>query len=242
MSSLCDNLWIVSLGQNIKRLRWEAGLQTQKALADLLGVPQPQVSDWENDRYAVLETLTLIKIAKGLRCSVDHLLAGMDPDYDQVREQSHAIAAAPAGADSAGEAPAESSARTEIPVIAEGDAFPAGVAWSDGARERVDIVQWIARPGDLQDPNAYGVQIRGDAMFPAYRPAMIAVVSPGNRVQHGDEVYVQLASGERLVRVAHAVQGNFVLQSYNHAYTARFAKPREIQAMHVIVYSRRRNC
>ena len=77
---------VVSLGQNIKRLRWEAGLQTQKALADLLGVPQPQVSDWENDRYAVLETLTLVKIAKGLRCSVDQLLAGIDPDYDRVRE------------------------------------------------------------------------------------------------------------------------------------------------------------
>ena len=28
----------MSLGENIKRLRLEAGLQTQKALADLLGV------------------------------------------------------------------------------------------------------------------------------------------------------------------------------------------------------------
>ena len=46
----------------IKRLRWDAGLQTQKAFADHLGVPQPQVSDWENDRYAVLEVLTIVKI------------------------------------------------------------------------------------------------------------------------------------------------------------------------------------
>lgn len=229
----------MSLGQNIKRLRWEAGLQTQKALADLLGVPQPQVSDWENDRYAVLETLTLVKIAKGLRCSVDHLLAGMDPDYDRVRERTGS-GAEPARIDVTAEAPADVPVRAEIPVVAEGDAFPEGVARRDGTPQSVDIVQWIARPGDVQDPDAYGVQIRGDSMLPAYRPTMIAIASPENRVQQGDEVYVELTSGERLIRVAHSVHGNFMLQSYNHAYTARLAKPREILAMHVIVYSRRR--
>ena len=71
----------MSLGQNIKRLRQEA-FQTQAAFAKHLNVPQTQVSDWENDRYAVLETLTLVKIAKALRCSVDQLLAGVDPEYD----------------------------------------------------------------------------------------------------------------------------------------------------------------
>ena len=242
MSTLCGNLWIVSLGQNIKRLRWEAGLQTQKSLADLLGVPQPQVSDWENDRYAVLETLTLIKIAKGAP-----LLGGPSARRD-----------GPGLRPGAGAEPRErrgtrgcrSGGRDTGRVVGAGrDSSDRGGRCVPGGSRLVrpgqgtgDIVQWIARPGDLQDPNAYGVQIRGDSMLPAYRPTMIAIVSPGNRVQHGDEVYVQLASGERLVRVAHEVQGNFMLQSYNHAYTARFAKPKEIQAMHVIVYSRRRNC
>ena len=229
MDRLCDNLWVVSLGQNIKRLRWEAGLQTQKALADLLGVPQPQVSDWENDRYAVLETLTLVKIAKGLRCSVDHLLAGVDPDYDRVREGG------------AGEELhvdlAETSA--EIPVIAEGDVFPEG--GHDRSKAMVAIVDRAARPGALQDPNAYGVQIRGDSMLPAHRPNMIAIVSPGLRVQDGDEVYVELVSGECMVRLVHTVQGGFMLQPYNPAYTARFVKPKEVRAMHVILYSRRRD-
>ena len=55
----------MSLGENIKRLRWEAGLQTQKAFADLLRVPQPQVCEWERDRYATLGTLTLVKICEG---------------------------------------------------------------------------------------------------------------------------------------------------------------------------------
>ena len=218
----------MSLGQNIKRLRWEAGLQTQKALADLLGVPQPQVSDWENDRYAVLETLTLVKIAKGLRCSVDQLLAGVDPDYDRAREASVGV-----GAQLVGDSPVETAA--EIPVIAEGDASP------NRGKEQAGIVQWTARPGSLQDPNAYGVRIRGDSMLPAHRPNMIVIVSPGLRVQDGDEVYVELASGECLVRLVHTVQGGFMLQSYNPAYAARFVKPKQVQTMHVVLYSRRRD-
>lgn len=213
-------------------MRWEAGLQTQKALADLLGVPQPQVSDWENDRYAVLETLTLIKIAKGLRCSVDQLLAGMDPDYDSVRQASRAAGTRTPQTDSSADVAAE------IPVIAEGDAFPEG--GDDRDKQPRATLQQTARPGDLQDPNAYGVRIRTDSMFPAHRPNMIAIVSPGLRVQDGNEVYVELTSGECLVRVVHTVQGGFMLQSYNSAYTARFVKPKEIQAMHVILYSRRR--
>ncbi len=224
---------VVSLGQNIKRLRWEAGLQTQKALADLLGVPQPQVSDWENDRYAVLETLTLVKIAKGLRCSVDQLLAGIDPDYDRVREAAVAAGHQPANADSPSEALAD------VPVVAEGETLPEGVIRAD--REPAGIAQWIQRPGDLRDPNAYGVQIRGDSMVPAHRPGSIVIVSPDRRVQNGDEAYVRLPSGECLVRLVNGIHGGYMLQTYNHAYPARFVKPKEIHSMHVILYSRRRD-
>lgn len=224
----------MSLGQNIKRLRWEAGLRTQKELADLLGVPQPQVSDWENDRYAVLETLTLVKIAKGLRCSVDQLLAGVDADYDRIRQDAGVTGVEPAQDELSVEAPAD------VPVVAEGYAPPEGNAEQDRGKEREGILQWIHRPGDLRDPHAYGVRIRGDSMVPAHRPNMIAIVSPGRRVQDGDEVYVQLASGECQVRLVHAVRGGYMLQSYNQAYKARLVKPREIRAIHVILYSRRR--
>lgn len=228
--ALCDNLLTVSLGQNIKRLRWEAGLHTQKALADLLGVPQPQVSDWENDRYAVLETLTLVKIAKGLRCSVDQLLTGVDVDYDRARQES-----AVTGVESAQDV-AAAGAPADLPVVAEGHAPPE----EDRGKEREGILQWIPRPGDLRDPHAYGVRICGDSMLPAHRPSMIAIVSPGRRVQDGDEVYVQLVSGECQVRLAHPVRGGYMLQSYNQAYKARHVKLREIRAIHVILYSRRR--
>lgn len=226
---------VVSLGQNIKRLRWEAGLQTQKALADLLGVPQPQVSDWENDRYAVLETLTLVKIAKGLRCSVDELLAGIDVDYDRVREAAAAADRELGSADS----PLETL--VDVPVVVEGERVPEGVTRADRGGDRPGIAQWLRRPGDLRDPKAYGVQIHGDSMVPAHRPGSIAIVSPARRVQDGDEVYVRLASGECVVRLVYGVHGGYILQTYNPAYPARFVRPKEIRAMHVILYSRRRD-
>ena len=224
----------MSLGQNLKRLRWNAGFQTQKALADLLGVPQPRVSDWENDRYAVLETKTLVRIAKGLRCSIDQLLAGVDPDYDRILQAARMPAVEPARGSS------PSDTRSDIPVVAEGGALPPGFAHGGPRREHPEVVQWVSRPGDLSDPHAFGVRVRGDSMIPAYRPNTIAIVAPGHRVRDGDEVYAQLGSGERLIRVVRTLPGGFLLLSYNHAYKPLLLQSKDIEAMGVVVSSRLR--
>ena len=178
---------VMSLGRNIRRLRLAAGFQTQKEFASHLGVPQPQASDWENDRYGILETMTILKIAKSLGCSVDELLVGVDPAYDRMRETHE-----------------------EMPVVAEGEALPEG--GSARGLEFAEPVQRLSRPGDLQDPRVYGVRILGESMFPAYRPGMVAIAAPHCPARDGDEVYAHLVSGERLVRVVHAVARGFVLQ------------------------------
>ena len=214
----------VSVGKNIKRLRTVMGLR-QKAFAELLGVPQSRVSDWENDRFAVPEVSSLIKLAKALHCSVDELLAGVDPDYDRIREGG-AVGAVPA------------SAGSDIAVVAEGDALPDGLAWEECEQARPAVLEWLSRPGDLVDPNAYGVRIRGDSMLPAFRPNMVAIMSPALAVRDGDEVYVQLASGECLVRLLYTSGNGYILQPYSAAHHARLVGQSEIEAMHVIVYSR----
>lgn len=224
----------MSLGQNIKRLRRESGLHTQKALADLLGVPQPQVSDWENDRYTVLETLTLVKIAKGLRCSVDELLVGIDPAYDRIQGAGGTVGDGLRRLDSPAAAPAG------IPVVAEGEASPASATRGDRTAARTGVVHRVCPPGDLYDPNAYGIQVRGDSMIPAHRPNTIAIAAPGRRVQDGDEVYVQLASGGRLIRLVRTTRGGYLLQAYNYAYRTLLMQRRDIRAMDVIVTSRLR--
>ena len=214
----------MSLGENIKRLRGVTGLRTQREFAELLGVPQPQVSDWENDRYGVLGVSSLVRLAKMFRCSVDLLLAGVDADYDRLLEGG------------AGAVPA--TARP-IAVVAEGDAAPDGVtARNERPQGRPEVLRWLPRPGDLGDPKAYGVEIRGDSMLPAYRPNMIAIVSPALKVRDGDEVYGQLASGERVVRLLHTCSAGYVLRPYNPACSARVVRHGEVEAMHVIVYSR----
>ena len=215
----------VSLGKNIKRLRTMVGLRTQKALTELLGIPQSQVSDWENNRYTIIEVSTLIKLAKVFHCSVDELLAGVDPDYDWIR-QGGAVGAVPA------------KRWPDIPVVAEGDTLPDGITWDERAQERPEVLRWLSCPGDLGDPKAYGIQIRGDSMLPAYRPNMIAIVSPELEVRDGDEVYVQLASGECLVRLLHTSRGVYLLQPYNLAHNGRVVGQEEVEAMHAIVYSR----
>ena len=214
----------VSVGKNIRRLRMVAGLPTQKAFAKLLGVQQSLVSDWEHDRYGVLSISSLIKLAKVLDCSVDQLLAGVDPDYDRIRED-WAVAAV--------------SARTlpDIPVVAEGDVPPEGMPWNGRERDRSEVLRWLSRPGDVRDPKAYGIQIRGDSMLPAYWPNMIVIVSPREAARDRDEVYLQLASGECLVRHLHTCRGGYLLQPYNPAHKPHVVSKKEIKTMHVVMYT-----
>ena len=225
----------MSFGSNIKRLRSAAGVRTQRELADRLGVPQPQVSDWENDRHTILETGTLLRLAKALRCSVDQLLTGVDPDYDRVREATMAI---PGGVSTRIDLVGGTAA--DIPVVAEGDVAPVPITWRGAEPKPPAILLRLPRPGDLDDPDAYGVVVRTDAMIPAHRPRTSAIVAPGRRFADGDEVYAQLASGERAIRLVTKTSGAYLLQPYNHAFPARLVKRRDVHALHVIVYSRRR--
>ncbi len=209
---------------NIKRLRTVAGFRTRNQLADLLGISQSQLADWEHDRYPILNISSLIKLAKSVNCSVDDLLADVDPDYDRIRQSGGAVALS---------GPTSSA----IAVVAEGGAVPDGITGNEREQERPKVLHWLSRPGDLGDPRAYGIEIRGDSMLPAYRPNMIAIVSPALEVRDGDEVYAQLASGECLVRLLHMSGRVHLLQPYNPAHRVRVATHKEIRAMHAIAYS-----
>jgi transcriptional regulator with XRE-family HTH domain len=74
---------VPSFGENLKRLRKARSLKS-KDLAARAKVARSVWSGWENDRRGLPETPTLLKVAKALRCSIDELLTGVDPDYDAV--------------------------------------------------------------------------------------------------------------------------------------------------------------
>ena len=95
------------------------GLRTQKAFAELLDVAQAQASDWENDRFVVLEVSSLIKLAKGMLLLGGRVARQYRPaDYDRIREGG-AVGAVPA------------RPWPDIAVAAEGDALPDGTAWDE---------------------------------------------------------------------------------------------------------------
>lgn len=77
---------VATIGENIRRIRTAKGIRTQGDLAKALGVPQPQASDWENDRYnwQNAKLKTLLKIAKALGVSVEDLVDDVDSGHKGV--------------------------------------------------------------------------------------------------------------------------------------------------------------
>jgi phage repressor protein C with HTH and peptisase S24 domain len=66
--------------------------------------------------------------------------------------------------------------------------FPVGKGWDE-----------IAFPG-VTDQHAYGLEISGDSMLPAYRDGDVIIVSPAAPVRRGDRVVVKAGSGEIMVK------------------------------------------
>lgn len=76
---------VATVGSNIRRLRVAAGYKTGRAFAKALGIAESRLSDWENGRYQLPDTASLILIAKTLGVSVDAIIEGHDPAYDDAR-------------------------------------------------------------------------------------------------------------------------------------------------------------
>lgn len=226
---------LATFGGNVIALRERAGFDTAKSLALALEVAPSVVSRWENNLTGLPEAPTLLKLAKALTCSIEELLDGVDVEYQQMlerRRQDNEVE--PDRVDVSGYTPGD------IPLIAEGEASPDGnLFWDDEGKLVSDVEDRISRPYDVTDPRAYGLKIRGDSMVPIYRPKMLVVVSPNTPVADGDEVYAQLLTGERLIKIAYRATDGWILESANPAYPARFVPTSNIGAIHPIVWSRR---
>jgi phage repressor protein C with HTH and peptisase S24 domain len=130
--------------------------------------------------------------------------------------------------------------RDNLPVVVEGEASPQGnLFWNvQEGKPLIEADEWMSRPGDVTDPRAYGVRVRGDSMVPAFYPGMRLIVSPNRRVKSGDRVYVELHTGERLIKVARKERAGWILESLNPAYPPRFIQDDEVGTMHKVVYAR----
>jgi len=66
--------------------------------------------------------------------------------------------------------------------------FPVGRGWDE-----------IAFP-EVEDENAYALEISGDSMLPVYRDGDVIIVSPAAPVRRGDRVVVRTRAGEVLAK------------------------------------------
>ncbi len=72
------------LGKNIERLRLAGGHENAAAFARAIGITSATLNDWESGRYTNLRLDSLLRIARGVPCTVDDLLIGVDAAYDAV--------------------------------------------------------------------------------------------------------------------------------------------------------------
>lgn len=231
------------LGDVVRRRRKARGW-TQAELAEEAHVSVETIVRIEKGIEAgeVLKTDTISKIAVALGTTTPELYASTVPHPPEVRGPQKILSATPPESDvEDGIVDVSGYTPHDIPVVAEGEASPQGsLFWSDEGVLQSDVDDRISRPRDVTDPKAYGVKVRGDSMLPVFKPGMTLIISPNLPVNNGDEVYVQLLSGERLIKIARRVATGWILESTNPAYEPRVVTTSEIGAIHPVLYARRR--
>lgn len=85
-----------------------------------------------------------------------------------------------------------------------------GGEWTDQVEmtelHLAEVLDYMARPGDITDPGAYAVTTVGNSMWPRFKPGERAIVSPRSPVSIGDDVIVQLVGeGDEASQTAEAV-------------------------------------
>ena len=112
------------------------------------------------------------------------------------------------------------AAAQTVPLIGFAEAG-AGAYFDDGGFPVGEGWDAIALPS-VNDEHAYGLEISGDSMLPAYRKGDVIVVSPAAPIRRGDRVVVKTRDGEVTVKQLIRRNGKTIeLQSLNAAHPDR---------------------
>lgn len=177
----------MEMNDRIRSRRKELKL-TQDTLAKRIGVNRVTVTGWESGDYKPGGE-NLQALAAALSCNPNWLLEGGDID-----ENITYVGKVRPGL---------------VPVV--GDA----VLGVDGM---IDMVEyrggWLKIYSD--DPNAYGLRVRGDSMWPRIQSGEFVLIEPGTSVHSGDEVFVRTADGHNMIKVLNYTRdGGYQFTSIN---------------------------
>lgn len=176
-----------TVGERIHALRKSKKL-SQVILAKKVGVSNAAISQWERSETEPKGD-NLMSLAAALECSPSHLLYGnaIDENITYVGKVRPGL----------------------VPVV--GDA----VLGVDGM---IDMVEyrggWLKIYSD--DPNAYGLRVRGDSMWPRIQSGEFVLIEPGTTVHPGDEVFVRTSDGHNMIKVLNYTRdGEYQFTSIN---------------------------
>ena len=171
---------------------------TQYTIADELGISQGAVGHYLNGRIALNPPM-----ASGFARILQVSIADFSPS----------IAAIISGqASTVGENTVEYVGKVRpglVPVV--GDA----VLGVDGM---IDMVEY--RGGWLkiysEDPNAYGLRVKGDSMWPRIQSGEFVLIEPGTKIHPGDEVFARTTDGHNMIKVLNFTrEGDYQFTSVN---------------------------
>lgn len=104
--------------------------------------------------------------------------------------------------------------------------FPVGKGWDE-----------VGLPS-VNDEHAYGLEISGDSMKPAYRDGDVIVVSPGAQIRKGDRVVVKTRNGEVMVKeLKRRTAKTLELQSLNPNHVDRTLAAADVDWIARIVWA-----
>jgi phage repressor protein C with HTH and peptisase S24 domain len=104
--------------------------------------------------------------------------------------------------------------------------YPVGGGWDE-----------VSLP-EIQDPNAYALEISGDSMEPVYRDGDQVIVSPTSPIRRGDRVVARTIKGEVMAKeLVRQSARRIELKSLNPAHPDYGFDLREIQWMHRIIWA-----
>ncbi|MFS7159787.1 S24 family peptidase [Serratia proteamaculans] len=177
----------MEMNDRIRARRKELKL-TQDSLAKRVGVNRVTVTGWESGDYKPGGE-NLQALATALSCNPNWLLDGGDID-----ENITYIGKIRPGL---------------VPVV--GDA----VLGVDGM---IDMVEyrggWLKIYSD--DPDAYGLRVRGDSMWPRIQSGEFVLIEPGTTIHPGDEVFVRTSDGHNMIKVLNYTrEGEYQFTSIN---------------------------
>jgi phage repressor protein C with HTH and peptisase S24 domain len=168
--------------QDRLRQAFEASGESRAGLAGAMGISVQAVGDVLNGKTKALSAKNNFAAAHALRVDAGWLATGEGKMRPEEPEPEHA---------------GTMLRVRRVPVV--------GTA-KMGDDGYYDEVSSIPGAGDghieiaVDDPNAYGIRVRGQSMFPAIRDGWYVLVKPNGTPQEGEYVLLKLADGRKMVK------------------------------------------